>query len=169
MRDVMLANHDLDVDAEIVFMAQDLDDASGGVIASLGKLQDLDVDDHVIHVFNGLDFDRFRHAHTVDVFLGLRDLHAFHDVDPGGQFLVERRDVASMASDMELADNSRMGALEDFDDFPVASAIRVHPANLYDDHVAMHRLRGRLAGDVDVVDEGVAVLVDPQRSYDVFL
>ena len=41
MRDVVLANHDLDVDAEIVRIAQDLDHAPDGVLVVFRELENL--------------------------------------------------------------------------------------------------------------------------------
>ena len=48
VREVMLANDDLDVDAEIAGTAENFDDASGGGSAAAGKLQHLDVDDGAV-------------------------------------------------------------------------------------------------------------------------
>ena len=59
MRDVMLADDDFDVDAEVVRMAQDFDDAADGVVAVFGKFEDFDVDDHAVEIFGTLDVERF--------------------------------------------------------------------------------------------------------------
>src|ERR1019366_8875220 len=43
---VKLANHDFDVDAEIVFLAQDFDDAAARVLGGAGPVGDFYVDDY---------------------------------------------------------------------------------------------------------------------------
>ena len=45
MRQAEFADHDFDVDAEIVFAAEDFDDASAGALRGGGPVGDLDVDD----------------------------------------------------------------------------------------------------------------------------
>ena len=51
VRDMMLPDHDLDVHAEIVRIAEDLDHAPHGVAAVLGEIEHLDVHHHAVHVF----------------------------------------------------------------------------------------------------------------------
>ncbi len=51
MRDMVLADDDLDVHAEIVRMAEDLDDAADGVLASFGKFQNFHIHDHAVQIF----------------------------------------------------------------------------------------------------------------------
>ncbi len=46
----MLADHDLDVRAEIVFVAQNLDHAPARILGGRGPVGDLDVDHHVFQV-----------------------------------------------------------------------------------------------------------------------
>ena len=58
VRDVMLADHDLDVDAEIVGHAQDLDHAAHRAVAVFAEIEDLDVDDHAVQVFDRMHCDR---------------------------------------------------------------------------------------------------------------
>ena len=58
VRQVVLADDDLDVDAEIVRVAQDLDHAAHGALAALGELEQLDVDDHAVQVRRAVDLRR---------------------------------------------------------------------------------------------------------------
>ena len=52
MRDVMRADQNLDVDAEVVRVAQDLDDAAHGPVAVFAKVEDFGGDDHAVQVFD---------------------------------------------------------------------------------------------------------------------
>src|SRR5206468_2708905 len=58
MRKVVLANDDFDVYAEIVRIAEDLDDTADGFLAFLGKFEQLDIDDHAVELFHGRDLAR---------------------------------------------------------------------------------------------------------------
>ena len=164
VRDVMLADHDFDVDAEIVFMAEDLNDASGRVSSTFRKLEDLDIDDHVVHLFDGLHVNHFRDTDPIQILFDGGDLHGLDDIDPSRQFLIERCHVAAVPSDVKLAHDGRMGALQHLDDFAIAPASSVDASNAHHHHVAMHGLQGGFPGNVDVIDERVAVFVDAQGS-----
>ncbi len=50
---VVLADDDLDVNAEIVFVADDLDDAAAGILGGGGPVGDLAIDDETFQVFPG--------------------------------------------------------------------------------------------------------------------
>ena len=78
MRQVMLANDDFDVDAEIAGAAENFDDASGGRSAAARKAQDLDVDDGAV------EFVEMRDAGVRDVSRGDRSRHV-RPFDRGGR------------------------------------------------------------------------------------
>ena len=50
MRQVEFADHDFDVDAEIVFAAEDFDDASAGTLGGGGPVGDFHVDDYAFQI-----------------------------------------------------------------------------------------------------------------------
>src|SRR3954454_10714486 len=52
VRDMKLADDDFDVDAEIVGGPEHLDHLADGVFAVFGELENLDVDDHPVEVFD---------------------------------------------------------------------------------------------------------------------
>ena len=57
MRDVMRADQDFDVDAEVVRMAQHLDDAAGRAVAVFAEIQNFGGDDHAFQILDGSDLD----------------------------------------------------------------------------------------------------------------
>ena len=101
MRDVMLADYDLDVDTEVVGMAEYFDDTADCVFALFREFQDLDVDDHAVEVAGGRDRNR-RHADPVAIAGFGRDLHAFGNVDPLANAVVMRDDVRSTLAGAEI-------------------------------------------------------------------
>ena len=48
--DVVLADHDLDVDAEVVGVAEDFEDASARLAVERGPVGDLDIDDEIFEI-----------------------------------------------------------------------------------------------------------------------
>src|SRR5437764_15491761 len=119
---LVLWNEDLDVDYEIVGIAEELDDSADGVLALLGELEHLDVDDEAVELGGGGDLAGLD-ADAVEVGRGgLGQLHAVGNFDPLLDALILRDDVLAAASDAELADDGDMGAFEDLDDFAVGAA-----------------------------------------------
>ena len=111
MRQVVLADDDLDVHAEIVGVAEDLDHAAHGGCAALAELEQLDVDDHAVQVrrrsrpWAGSTPMRSTAARR------RRNLHAVGDLDPLLDAVVVRDHVAAAAADAELADHGGVRAL----------------------------------------------------------
>jgi len=64
-----------------------------------------------------------------------------------------RDHVGSTASDVELANDRRMGALQDFDDFAIGAAIGLDTRNADDYSIAMHGLLGRFGRDENVAGD----------------
>ena len=63
VRDMVLANHDLDIDAEVVRVAKDFDYLTNYSLAALQKIEDLGVDDHAIQIPRTFDLDgRYAYA-----------------------------------------------------------------------------------------------------------
>ena len=53
MGQVVLADDDLDIDAEIVFVAEDLDDAAARILGGRGPVGDLAIDDQAFQILPG--------------------------------------------------------------------------------------------------------------------
>src|SRR6185312_12821953 len=82
--------------------------------------------------------------------LGRGNLHALWNLDPLLKPLVVRDNKISAPSDTELADYARMGAPENFDDVAIRPSAALDTNNPRHGAIAIHRLRGRLLGNVDV-------------------
>src|SRR6266571_5559750 len=109
----MLADHDLDVDAEIVRTAEDLDDAADGGLAAFRILEKLHVDDQAFHLGYFRDGDRLD-ADAVGGLAGGGNLHALGDLDPLLNALVVRGDEVPLATDVEFANYRGMGPRQHF-------------------------------------------------------
>ena len=173
VRQVVLADDDLDVDAEIVRVAEHLDNAAHGVLAPLGVLHQFHVDDHAVEVLGRGDFDRLG-ADAVDLPQVAGDLHALGNLDPVLNALVVRHDGRAAPRDAELADDGGMRALEDAQDFAVGAAVGLDARDAHHDAVAVHGLAGGIGGDEDIAgnafngavrdEEAVAVAVHAQPA-----
>ena len=112
MGDMMLADDDLDVHAEIVRMAQDFDDAADGVLAIFGKFDNFHVHDHAVQIFGPADMDG-SDANAVWIFRSRRQFHAFRNFDPLADAIVVRDNEGSALAEAKLADYSLVGAAQD--------------------------------------------------------
>ena len=81
MRQVVFADDDFHVDAEIVGMAQDFDHAPNRPRALFGILDQLDVYHHAVQLFDGCSLWR-RHADAVHGRPNRRKFQALGDLDP---------------------------------------------------------------------------------------
>jgi hypothetical protein len=143
MRQMMLADHDLDVYAKIVRAAENFNDATYPGFIVLGEFEQLDVDDQSFHIADVRDDDGF-HAYAVDGRAARRDFHALRNLDPLVNALILRSDKIAAAPDVELADHGRVSPLEHFDDLAVGLPASLNAGDLDEDAVAMHRpARGR--------------------------
>ena len=79
---MMFSDDDLDVHSEIVRIAENLDDAANGCIAIFRKLENLDVHDHSVQVFNRSDFSRAPTPTRSTEDRCARHFHAFRNLDP---------------------------------------------------------------------------------------
>ena len=95
---VVLADHDFHVEAELARVAQQLDHAAARRAASAGVARDFYVHHCVVQVF------------ALAVVTG-RDLVAARDDDLPQQTLLVGRDVVVLVAEVELADHGRVGAL----------------------------------------------------------
>ena len=129
MRQVVLANHDLDVNAEIVRPAKDFDHAAYRGLIACGVFEQLDVDDESVHIADVRDTDRL-HADAVDGRAAGRRFHPIGNLDPLANTLILRGDEVPAAPEVELAYHGRMSALQDLDDFAVGPAVSLDAGDL---------------------------------------
>ena len=153
VRQVMLADDDLDIDAEIVGMAQDLDHAADRRRAPLGIFKQFDVDHHAVQFGDAVHFGR-RHADAVvrgsD---GRRQFHAVGNIDPLLYAAVGGHHIAAAAADFEFADHGGVGALQHLDDVAIGAAAGLDAGDADDHAVAVHGLFGGFGRDENVAGD----------------
>ena len=152
VREVVFADDDFDVDAEIVGVAQDLDHAAHRTGALFRVLQQLHVHDHAVQLFDGSGLER-TDADAVDGGAGGRELQAFGDLDPLPDAVVLRHHVGSMAADAELADHGGVGAFEHLDDLAIGAPAGLDARDAHHHAVAVHGLGGGVGRDEDVAGD----------------
>ena len=173
VRQVVLADDDFNVHSEIVGMAQNLDDAAGRGIV----IQQLHIYDHAVEILDRIDARRLD-PDAIDHRAGGRKLHAFGNVDPLADAVVERHHVLPTAPNLELADHRGVGALEHLDDFAIGAAIGLDAGDARHHAIAVHGLRRGVRRDEDVSgdsldrpfgnDESVTIPVHVQTADGVF-
>jgi len=137
MRQMVLADHDFHVYAEVVGVAENFNDTANTLIAVGGELEDLHVDDHAVKIFDGFYFARIR-ADAINCRLMRRDLHAFGDFNPLLNTLIGGDDIVTAFLDAELTDDSDVGAAENANDFTFRPALASATGDVNERAVAMH-------------------------------
>ncbi len=171
---VMLADHDFDVDAEVVRPAEDFDHAADSRFAGLLRVfEDLDVDDHAVHLAHVAHLMR-RCADAVHVGAAPGDLEAFGDDDPLLDAGLERNDVAFAPANPELAGDSGMRAAENAHHLAFSAAVGVDAGDAGKHGVAVHGVAGGVRRDENVSgdaghllgwsDEAVALAVHGEAA-----
>jgi len=180
---MVLADDDFGVHAEIAGAAQDFDDAADGRGALASVADEFGVDDGAI------EFRNVREAETLAGALFFAGEQLF--AESGRKFFAGRQfdfvldagivgnDNAAARSVTEEADDGRMRAGDDAEDaaFGAASAGgTAETGNFGDDVIAMHGVFDEVAGDEKVAveirdgdvrdDETVAVLVENEAAFD---
>ncbi len=150
VRQVMLADDDLDIDAEIVGVAQDFDHAAHRRRASLGVFEQFDIDHHAVQFGDAFHFGRGHADAVVRGSGGGRKLHAVGNIDPLLDAAVGGHHVAAAAADFEFADHGGVGALQHLDDFAIGAAAGLDAGDADDHAVAVHGLFGGLGRDENV-------------------
>ena len=146
VRQVVLADDDFDVDAEVASRPRISMTRPVVVPSPLGEVDDLDVDDHAVEVvgvavFGGGGADAVVGGRLAGEFEPVGDLDPLLDAGLAGD------DVVGVAAGAELADDGGVGALEDLDDFAFGAAIAAGVGDAGQHAVAVHgRSRRRRAG-----------------------
>src|SRR5260221_14126071 len=158
MRDMMLADDDLDVHAEIVRMSQDFDHPPHSMLAIFRKLKNLDADDHSVEVLRTLDFHWFN-ANAIFRCRGRRQFAAFRNLDPLMDTLIVRNYVAFSRANSKLTHHGLVRTPQNPDNLAVCAAIALDTGDADHYAIAVHgSLRG-IARDVDVAANAL------QRSF----
>ncbi len=181
MGQVKLADHDFDINAEIVFFAEDFDDAAARILRGAGPIGDFHVHHHAFEILPaGVDcglaaddaimgfllllsgwFCRrnlYHRGHS-----GLRILHSWRDYDFLGHFFVEGLDVVVAMSAVEDADDGRMRAREGADDAAFGAAIAADGGDFDEDTVAVHGGSDGVRRNEDIAGE-VGLKIRIERS-----
>ncbi len=182
----MLADHDFDVDAEVVFCAENFDDASAWLLRGAGPVGDFYVDDYAFQILPvGVDlcfvtddsvwgflFLRSRGFCRRDLYHGghwgpgeLRHLHPWRDDDFLRYFLVDGFDVIAAVSVMEDADHGRMRARKRPDDAPFGATVGADGGDIDQHAVPMHGRADGMRRDEDVAGEASLEIGIKRRSF----
>lgn len=145
----MLADHDLDVDTEVTFEADEFDDATDAVGLLVGEVEHLDGDHHAVHVGQLFDLD-LTLADAVWIDMRGRDFHSCGNLDPLANLLIVGDDKVAAIGDAELADHDLVGALEDAVDLATDAAIGANATKADQDTIAMHSALRAVLIDEDV-------------------
>ena len=149
MRNVMRADEDLDVDAEVVGPPQDLDDPAHRPVAVVAEIHDLRGDDHAVQVFDRAHGDR-RSAHAIHGHLPRGQRHIFGNLDPLADAIVVGHHEVTGAPDAELADHREMRAAQHAHDLAIGLSIALDAGDPRDHAVAVHRAGSGFLGNIDV-------------------
>src|ERR1700693_2230203 len=163
---MMLPDDDLDIDAEVVGVAEQFDHATDGMLAIFREFENLDVDDHAVEVISASNRNRRDADAVATAGLG-RDLHAFGNVDPLANAVVMWDDVRATLANLKLADHSWMSAPQDFDDLTVGAAVALDAGNADHHAIAMHGgLRG-VARNINVAAQPFDGMIGDHESISV--
>jgi hypothetical protein len=163
MGDVMLADHHLDVNAEVVRVPEHFNHAPHGVIVILGKLENLAVHDHPVQIRGPMYFDR-RRAHTILRGALLGNLQTVRDLDPLADAVVVRDHERAASLHPELAHHLRVCSPQHPDDLAIGAPIALDSSNTHQHAVAVHSLLRRFGRNKDVPPNAFNRLIGNQEA-----
>ncbi len=177
MRDVMLPDHDLDIDAEIIRPAEDFDHSANRVLAAFGKFQNLDVDHHAVQIFGRLHV-HWRNANAIAAQRGRGQFHPSWDLNPLPDTLVVGGYKIPTLANTKFANHGLVRPPQYFDDLAVSAAIPFDARDANHHAIAVHGGLRRFPRDVNVAfqtfdgmignQEPVAVAMHIQAAHRVF-
>ena len=141
VRDVMRADHNLNVDAEIIGVTQNLDDPANRPVAVAAVVENLRRDDKAFEIFSGMRFQG-RRAHTVHARTALGDRETVRNSNPLPNPFVMRNHVITAAARAEFADHRWMRAAQDLHDVAMRAAVGIDARDPGDHTIAVHRACG---------------------------
>ena len=161
MGQVVLADDDFNVNAEIAFVADNLDDATTRILGRAGPVGDLAIDNHPFEIFPGAAAG-FAADDAIDLKTALRlgwlgdDLLTWGDDDIHLDAVVDGAHVVFPASVVEGSNHGGMGALHDADDTAFETALAGVRGKLDQNLVTVHCLAGIGGRDEDIALEALA-------------
>src|SRR5579863_4861010 len=194
MRQVKFANDNLDVNTEIVFVAQDLNHSSARILRGRGPVGDFNIHDDAFEIVpfrapsglvaqnavNGLPRTGFPWDTRRDA-SAIRNLHAWWDYDFLGNLLVDRRDIVPAIAVVKDSHDRAVCTDDGTNDATFSAAVGADRADLHQHAVAVHcrayrgwrnenipreqRFKVRVEGSGIGSDKTVAVAVHAQFSY----
>ena len=118
---MILADDDLDINAEIAGRAQNLNHTAHRAFTVFRVLQQLDVYDHAVEL-RRIGHSQRLGTDAVDPFSRSGDRQVFRNLDPVVQAVVMRNHQKPVAAHLELANHGRMRPLQNLDDFAIRAA-----------------------------------------------
>ena len=125
VRDVVLADHDFDIDAEIV--RDSPESRSRGPTALLAVFGKSRISTFTIipSRSSGLFTTHRLHAHAVAASRAVGNLHALRNLDPLLDAIVERHHEVAALANAKLPDDGLVGAPQNADDLAIGPAVRL--------------------------------------------
>ena len=145
---MVLADHDFNIQAKIIFVAQYLDYTSARILRSRRPVGDLDINHNVFQIVwpGALYFftQHAMHALLSLFFLGViaglfRKLKSRGDDDLLRDFLINRRHIVVAVGIVEEADYGGMGAMERAHDATLGATIGTNSGDFDQHAIAVHR------------------------------
>ena len=173
MRQVVLADHDFDVHAEVIFTSEDLDHLAARILRGRGPIGNLDIDHDSIEAVPGGAAGGLIAEHPVHTFprraapcgatipgsgsggsyrtsASVWSLHSWRDHDFLADFLIDRGDEVVARTVMKGPDHGRMGAIDRPDDSAFGATVGTDRDH-FDQHlVAVHCIPDERWGDKDI-------------------
>jgi len=160
VRQLVLADHHFDVNAEVVGIAEDFDDAANCRAGRCGPTGDLDVDDEAFQTVVSVCGCGFaaEDAMGSSGLVGRRQFLTGRNEDGLGHAFVEGDDVvaqgAIVACVVKDADDRRVVALKDTDDAALAAAVGFGRLDFDEDLVALHGAVDLVGRNEDIFSTG---------------
>ncbi len=149
MRKMMFADDDLDVDAEVIRVAEDFDDSPDRRLSAFRELEHFHIDDDAVQFFRALELPRL-YSHPIDRATLRRQFHSLRNRDPLLDPIVGRHHKVASFADAKFADDGEVSASQNADQLSFRPAFAAAPRDVYECAIAVHCLfcLGRRQKDV---------------------
>ena len=145
VRQVMLADYDFNIDAEVIRIAENLDDSSDGAFSLFRKFENLRIDDHAVEILNRFWLRR-RGPDPVRRHVPWGNLESFGDLNPLLDALVGRDHKIAASFDTKLAHDSRVRPAKNPNNLALGAPLPAQARDMDQQAVAMHPLFRFLGG-----------------------
>lgn len=177
MREMMLANDDFDVDAHFTVAAENFDDASGGSDAGVRETRQFNVDDGAIELRQAQTAAGARQLAGGGAELLLqfgRELGARRNDDFVGDARFVRENDIAVRAITKQADDSGIGAFEDFFDAAFEASVGTATTDAREDSVAVEGVAHGVGTDEEIAfhaanrtignDETIAIAMSDEAT-----